>query len=308
MFANQLSQWHLNYETDFLLSFYAITFDILVYISFTCLSPLCGSETKVLNEKYWDKREQDEEIHELSVQEALAEAIENNLLVEARQIIGQGKEAFVCWGIDYLDRLVAIKSYKLFRTTHRGVIHGSYHTSPYEVIKQFAKLEYHKNLYAYEAKLPVPQPYKWAGYSYAMELIGSEEGAAPLLADLPKNYFDDPTEILEKCVDVLHDMFQAQFVHGDFSEHNILWHEGEIYVIDFLQSKRFALKDAVHRNSPIIPLTRAYRILKRDLNAFLPFFSRLFRVRVNFEEVLEYILGDIKDKVDRELELINEVT
>ncbi len=280
----------------------------LVYISFTCLSPLYGSETKVLNEKYWDKREQDEEIHELSVQEALAEAIENNLLVEARQIIGQGKEAFVCWGIDYLDRLVAIKSYKLFRTTHRGVIHGSYRTSPYEVIKQFAKLEYHKNLYAYEAKLPVPQPYKWAGYSYAMELIGSEEGAAPLLADLPKNYFDDPTEILEKCVDVLHDMFQAQFVHGDFSEHNILWHEGEIYVIDFLQSKRFALKDAVHRNSPLIPLTRAYRILRRDLNAFLPFFSRLFRVRVNFEEVLEYILGDIKDKVDRELELINEVT
>ncbi len=308
MFANQLSKWHLNHETDFLFSSHATTFDVLVYISFFCLSPLCGSETKVLNEKYWDKRELDEEIHELSVQEALAEAIENDLLVEARQIIGQGKEAFVCWGIDYLDRLVAIKSYKLYRTTHRGVIHGTHHTSPYEVIKQFAKLEYFKNLYAYEAKLPVPQPYKWAGYSYSMELIGSEEGPAPLLADLHKNFFDDPTEILEKCIDVLHDMFQAQFVHGDFSEHNILWHEGEIYVIDFLQSKRFALKDAVHRNSPIIPLTRAYRILRRDLNAFLPFFSRLFRVRVNFEEVLEYILGDIKDKVDRELEMINEVT
>ncbi|MHA1418428.1 MAG: RIO1 family regulatory kinase/ATPase domain-containing protein [Candidatus Heimdallarchaeaceae archaeon] len=261
----------------------------------------------MLNEKYWNKREQDEEIHEVSAQEALAEAIENDLLVEARQIIGQGKEAFVCWGKDNLDRLVAIKSYKLFRTTHRGVIHGSYRTSPYEVIKQFAKLEYFKNLYAYEAKLPVPQPYKWAGYSYSMELIGNEDGPAPLLADLPKNFFDDPTEILERCVDVLHDMFQARFVHGDFSEHNILWHEGEIYVIDFLQSKRFALKDAVHSDSSIIPLTRAYRILRRDLNAFLPFFSRLFRIEVNYEEVLDYILGDIKDKVDKELELINEI-
>ncbi|MBY9000523.1 MAG: phosphotransferase [Candidatus Heimdallarchaeota archaeon] len=262
----------------------------------------------MLNEKYWNKREQGEEIHELSAQEALAEAIENDLLVEARQIIGQGKEAFVCWGKDKFGRSVAIKSYKLYRTTHRGVIHGTHRTSPYEVIKHFAKLEFYKNLYAYKAGLPVPLPYKWAGYSYSMELIGSEEGPAPLLSDMNKNSFDDPTEILEKCVDILHDMFQAQFVHGDFSEHNLLWHNEEMYVIDFLQSKRFALKDAVHRNSPLIPLTRAYRILRKDLNAILPYFSRLFRVTVNYEEVLEYILGDIKEKVDKELELISEVT
>ena len=305
-------QQHCYYDTfDTILVFtIRFNFDIIYLLVWICflfvMIPLCGSETKVINEKYWKKRELDEEIHELTPQEAIAEAIEHELLVEPKQIIGQGKEAFVCWGIDMNNRHVALKSYKLYRTTHRGVIHGTYRTSPYEVVKQFAKLEYYKHLYAYESQLPVPQPIKWAGYSYTMELIGDEDGPAPLLRDLGKNFFEDPSEILEQCIDLLHDMFQVQFVHGDFSEHNLLWKDGNLYIIDFLQSKRFALKDSVNWNSPLIPLTRAYKILKKDLNSILPFFNRLFRLKINYEEVLEYILGDIKENLDRELELILE--
>ena len=136
-----------------------------------------------------------------------------------------------------------------------------------------------------------------------MELIGDEEGPAPLLRNVNKNIFDDPSEVLEECVDILYDMCQAHFVHGDFSEHNLLWFNDQIHVIDFLQTKKFALKDAVTYGSPLIPLSRAYRILRKDLNSLLTFFKRLFRIEVNYNEVLEYILGDIKSKVDRELEL-----
>ncbi len=256
----------------------------------------------MLNKEYLERRDGDG-ILEISTTESIAEAIENGLITEAHQVIGQGKEAFVCWGTDNMNRSVAVKTYKLYKTAHRDVIHGTYRTSPYLIISQFAKLEYYKNLDLYQAKLPVPEPYKYAGFSYAMELIGDEKGPAPLLRDLSKSFFDEPADILEECIDILYDMFQAHFVHGDFSEHNLLWYDEKIHVIDFLQAKSFALKDAVPYGSPLIPLSRAYRILRKDLSSILPFFKRLFRLEVDYNEVLEYILGDLKEKVDRELEL-----
>ena len=269
-----------------------------------CLDPfICGSVSKVINREYLEKRDTSSEITEISTKEALAEAIENGLLVEAKQVIGQGKEAFVCWGIDENKRNIAVKSYKLYKTTHRGAIHSTYRTSPYAVIAQFAKLEYYKNLDLFKAKLPVPRPFKYAGFSYSMMLIGDENGPAPLLRDLNKTFFDDPSDILEQCIDILYDMFQARYVHGDFSEHNLLYYNEQVFVIDFLQSKNFALKDSVGYGSPLIPLTRAYRILKKDLNSLLPFFKRLFRIEVDYNEVLNYILDDVKEKIDRELEL-----
>lgn len=256
----------------------------------------------MLNREYLERRD-GEDIKEISTSESIAEAIENGLITEAQQIIGQGKEAFVCWGTDKQERLVAVKTYRIYKTTHRDVIHGTYRANPYAIVSQFAKLEYYKNLDLFQAKLPVPEPYKYAGFSYSMELIGNEEGPAPLLRNVSKSYFDDPTDILEECIDILYDMCQAHFVHGDYSEHNLLWFNDQIYVIDFLQAKKFALKDAVPYGSPLIPLSRAYRILRKDLNTLLTFFKRLFRIEVDYDDVLEYILGDIKYKVDRELEL-----
>jgi serine/threonine-protein kinase RIO1 len=265
-------------------------------------------QKKVMNEKYWMWRETGVSAYELTPQEALAEAIENNLMKEAYQVIGQGKEAFVCWGMDYEGRHVALKTYKIFRTTHRHLINSTYRTSPYQVIKHFAKLEYNKTMDLHDLKLPVPQPYRWHDYSFSMELIGDETGPSPLLKDYSKDYFDDPSELMERCVDFLYDAFQLQYVHGDFSEHNIILHNEELVVIDFLQTKKFALKDSVDKNSPLIPLTRAYRILQQDVNSILTYFKRCHRIQADKNEVLEYITGDIKNKIDKELELSCEVS
>jgi serine/threonine-protein kinase RIO1 len=261
----------------------------------------------MINEKYWMWRETGVSAHELTPKEVLAEAIANNLIKEAYQVIGQGKEAFVCWGMDYEDRQVALKSYKIYRTTHRKQISSTYRTSPYDVIKHFAKLEYYKTMDLFELKLPVPQPYKWYDFSFTMELIGDKYGPSPLLKDYSKDYFEDPSELLERCVDFLLDLFQLNYVHGDFSEHNIILHNEEIVIIDFLQTKKFALKDSVDRGSPLIPLTRAYRILKKDVNSILSYFKRCHRLQTDQEEVLEYITGDIKNKIDKELELKHEL-
>ena len=256
----------------------------------------------MINEKYWYWRETGIDAHELTPQEALAEAIRNNLIVEVYQIIGQGKEAFVSWGKDHSNRLVALKSYKIFRTTHRQQINSTCRTSPYEVISQFAKLEHSKMLDMYELGLPVPQAYKRVDFNFSMELIGDENGPSLLLKDVGKDTFEDPTEILEECIDILQAFFQSHYVHGDFSEHNLILHNGELIVIDFLQSKKFALKDAINWGSTLIPLTRAYRILQKDINSILMYFKRCFRIEVDLHEVVDYIVGDIKNKIQSELE------
>ncbi|MFW9852481.1 MAG: RIO1 family regulatory kinase/ATPase [Candidatus Thorarchaeota archaeon] len=264
------------------------------------------SDIELINEKYWNWRETGITAHELTPQEALAEAFKNDLIKEAYQIIGQGKEAFVWWGKDNLNRSVAVKSYKIFRTSNRNIIHNTYRTSPYVMITCLAKLEFYKTLDLYELGLPVPQPYKWKGYSFSMELIGTEEGPAPLLRECNKDSFDDPSDVLEICIDILKDMFQQHYVHGDFSEHNLIIHNDNLFAIDFLQSKKFALKDAVSRCSPLIPLTRAYRILQNDVKAILTYFNRCFRLKTESQEVLDYIVGEIGVKIKKELELSSE--
>jgi serine/threonine-protein kinase RIO1 len=256
----------------------------------------------VINEKYWYQRETGIDAHELTPQEAIAEAIKNNLVVEIYQIIGQGKEAFVCWGKDNSDRLVALKSYKIFRTTHRQQISNTPRTSPYGVISQFAELEYSKMHDMFKSGLPVPQAFKRFDFNFTMELIGDENGPSPLLKDIGKETFDDPVEILEKCIDILQAFFQKQYVHGDFSEHNLILQNDDLIAIDFLQSKKFALKDAVRYGSTLIPLTRAYRILQKDINSILLYFKRCFRIEVNSTEVVDYIVGNFRNKIQRELE------
>ncbi len=256
----------------------------------------------MLNEKYWYHRETGEAIGELTPTIAIKDAIENGLIKEAYQVIGQGKEAFVFWGKDFENRLVAVKSYKIHRTTHRETINKTFRSSPYEVISQFAKLEYYKTLDMFKLGLSVPQPYNRLTYSFSMELIGDADGPAPLLGDIKKDSLISPDEILEQVIEILHNMFQSQWVHGDFSEHNLMLYNDKIYVIDFLQSKNFALKDAVPYGSNLIALSRAFRILHKDLKSILPFFKRCYRLSVDYNEVLNYIIGNYKKKIDKVLE------
>ncbi|MHA1302931.1 MAG: RIO1 family regulatory kinase/ATPase domain-containing protein [Candidatus Heimdallarchaeaceae archaeon] len=237
---------------------------------------------------------------------AIKEAIENKLITESYQIIGAGKEAFVIWGKDNLDRYVALKTYRIYRTSHKTAI-SNCRASPYEMVAAFVKREYWKAYAINKLKIPSPEPYEIYGISFTMELLGDESGPYPTLSEVGKQSIDEPVNVLEQCLEILHLLFHNRFVHGDFSAHNLLFDGEKVYVIDFLQTKRFALKDAVHEASPLIKLSNAYAILRKDLNAILSYFQRSFRLRVDFDEVLSYCLGNHNKKVERVLELNNEL-
>ncbi len=82
--------------------------------------------------------------------------------------------------------------------------------------------------------LRVPEPLDSLKNVLVMEYIGDETGASPRLKDLT---IDEPYEVFEELLEFVAINWQTcGLVHADFSEYNILWLDGEPWVIDVGQS------------------------------------------------------------------------
>ena len=80
----------------------------------------------------------------------------------------------------------------------------------------------------------VPEPMFSHKNVLVMEFIGDEEAASPRLKDIQ---VDDPRGVFEDLLQTVAVIWQTcDLVHADFSEYNILWHEGEPWVIDVGQA------------------------------------------------------------------------
>ena len=82
----------------------------------------------------------------------------------------------------------------------------------------------------------VPYPVQLIGTELMMEFIGSPDGiAAPRLAQIRP----DPREgrdLYHQMVDVLRQLADAGYAHGDLSPYNVLVHEGRLVLIDLPQA------------------------------------------------------------------------
>ena len=110
------------------------------------------------------------------------------------------------------------------------------------------------------AGVRAPKPYGHYRNVLVMEYIGTEEGAAPRLKDVP---VEDPAALYEELVREFGRMIRsAKLVHGDLSPYNTLYHEGRVVIIDVAQSVRSDHPEAL-------------RLLERDLLNFSRFLGRL---------------------------------
>jgi RIO kinase 1 len=82
----------------------------------------------------------------------------------------------------------------------------------------------------------VPYPVQLLGTELMMEFIGTSDGvAAPRLAQERP----DPRtarDLYAQMVDVLRDLADAGYAHGDLSPYNVLVHEGRLVLIDLPQA------------------------------------------------------------------------
>lgn len=119
--------------------------------------------------------------------------------------------------------------------------------------KEFANLDR-----ARAAGVRVPQPLAVERNVLAMEFIGTGTDRAKRLAEVS---VENPKTAYEVVREYLRRLWDAGLVHGDFSEYNLLFHRGQIVVIDVGQ--------AVTIHHP-----NAREFLRRDCANVAAFFSR----------------------------------
>jgi RIO kinase 1 len=104
----------------------------------------------------------------------------------------------------------------------------------------------------HSAGADVPEPLASGNNAILMDYIGWDDLPAPTLNTVDLT-IREARQIFDRVIHNVEIMLANQRVHGDLSAYNILYLEGEIYLIDFPQ----AIDPEVNRN--------AYAIFKRDL-------------------------------------------
>ena len=223
--------------------------------------------------------------------------ISNGYLETLDYPLSTGKEANVFHATTPQGESVAVKIFRTNTATFRSFMtyiagdprFGHVRPNRRDIVYVWAQKEY-KNLQRYfEAGVRVPNPIAWRENVLIMDFIGTEGTPAPRVKDLP---FDDAAKAYEEITRQYRLGSEAGgLVHGDFSEFNILNHDGEPVVIDVAQ--------AVLAHHPM-----ASELLARDAKNLAAYFRRQGLKSVTPEETLKRITPPkkVREPIDRETE------
>ncbi|WP_262179523.1 serine/threonine-protein kinase Rio1 [Haloarcula laminariae] len=125
---------------------------------------------------------------------------------------------------------------------------------------------------ARRAGVRTPEPIAVERNVLVMEYLGTEAGRAKRLSEV---HIENPDTAYEVVKEYLRRLYDAGLVHGDLSEYNIVFHEGQLYIID--------LGQAVTVHHP-----NADDFLERDCRNVANFFARQ-GVETTPEELLAYV-------------------
>lgn len=126
----------------------------------------------------------------------------------------------------------------------------------------------------YEAGADVPKPIGHNDHTILMEFIGDEYGAAPALNEVGLER-DEARPLFDRVLHNVRLLLNHHLIHGDLSAYNILYWDGDIWLIDFPQ-----VVDA--RTNP-----HALPLLQRDVTRVCDYFTRFGVIADPVELTLE---------------------
>ncbi len=155
-------------------------------------------------------------------------------------VISTGKEADV-YRATAGDGYRAIKIYKIETTKFKSFEKYLIGDPRFEYLKgnrralinYWCKKEYSNLLDAYSVGVRVPRPYKFFKNILIMEFIGENGMPAPRLHDFVPENIDEVLNKVYQYIKTLKE--QANIVHGDINEFNILILKNEPVIIDIAQ-------------------------------------------------------------------------
>ena len=193
-----------------------------------------------------------------SVKEAI---LTSGLATDVIGLISSGKEADVYLST-YRGAPIAIKVYRLYKTSHRGG-----RPIKLDSIGWLAAHEFEMTRQAWNGGVRVPAPARRVENMFSMRYLGSEDRPAPRLSDVTP---DDPAAMLDEVLMGVEELARAGVVHSDLSAFNILVHEGQPWFIDLAEAIRVDRTGDV----PWKRLHEASVALDRGLSALQGYFGK----------------------------------
>lgn len=229
----------------------------------------------------WRIRSGTLDLHEAGYESTVEAILSSGLAMEVVGLISAGKEADVYLAL-YKDVPIAVKVYRLYRTSHRG---GG--PIKHDMTGWMAAHEYEMTRQAWKGGCLVPAPARRVENMFSMRYVGDEDGPAPRLNDV---LLEDPQSMLSEVLRGVEKLARAGVVHADLSAHNILLFEGRPWFIDFSEAIRVDRTGGI----PWIRLEEARVALDRGLGALQKHFGS-YGIEVEHER----FVGGILHSLDR---------
>ena len=178
----------------------------------------------------------------------LFKLINSGTLEAIHGCVSTGKEANVYHAVGAGGAEFAVKVYKtsilVFKDRDRYVSgefrfrHGYCKTNPRKMVRMWAEKEMRNYRRLALAGVPCPSVHLLREHVLVMGFLGRDGYAAPRLKDARLSASQYADAAVQTC-QLLRTIYQqCRLVHGDFSEYNLLWYKGVVYVIDVSQSVR----------------------------------------------------------------------
>lgn len=223
------------------------------------------------------------DLHEAGYRSTVEAILSCGLATDVVGLISAGKEADVYLAL-YRDAPIAIKVYRLYRTSHRGggpIKHDS--------LGWMAAHEYEMTRQAWKGGCLVPAPARRVENMFSMRYVGDGQGPAPRLSEID---MDEPERMLDEVLRGVVGLANAGIVHADLSAHNILIFEGKPWFIDFSEAIRVDRTGGV----PWKRLEEAKVALNRGMQALTKYFNK-YGLEFDQDQVVSGIIRSL-DKHD----------
>ncbi|KAJ8337126.1 hypothetical protein SKAU_G00383460 [Synaphobranchus kaupii] len=237
----------------------------------------------------------------------LFKMLTRGVISEINGCISTGKEANVYHASTTGGESRAIKIYKTsilqFKDRDKYVSgefrfrRGYCKGNPRKMVRTWAEKEMRNLIRLQTAQIPSPEPIMLRSHVLVMGFIGKNDMPAPLL----KNAALSESKARELYLQVIHHMRrmyqEARLVHADLSEFNILYHNGDAYIIDVSQS--------VEHDHP-----HALEFLRKDCCNVNDFFMKHDVAVMTVRELFEFVTDPsiTSDNIDHYLEKAMEIT
>ncbi|MHA1793592.1 MAG: serine protein kinase RIO [Promethearchaeota archaeon] len=206
-----------------------------------------------------------------------------------KKFIGQissGKEANVYVGLGKNDDEIAIKIYRINSQTSKWMtnyIRGDPRYTHFRrknsrnLIMTWAMKEYKNLQKATSANIPCPKPIFVRENILIMKFIGNDGTPAKKLTEVK---IKKPLKHLKSILENIKILFnEAKLVHADLSPFNLLYHDDQVYFIDFAQSV-------------LIDHPKTKDFLMRDIYNTLNYFSDVIPDYLDENKIFKYIVND----------------